>query len=281
MRGAAWSADELAVAADASLSNAQVAQRVGRSVAAVKQRRAVMRLAGQPVPAGLHGSTRAYQTYGCRCAECVQARRLAGQMRYWTQRQAERTELADTDRQARRQWTDEELAVVLDRSVPRREAARRVGRTENAVKWARRQYLDGAAEGRRWREWSGEELSIALDMSLSVPQAAQRLGRSVAAVKDVRHRYRRSDTSADHASEHGSQWTPAEIEVAVDRSLSAAEAARRLGRTVNAVRRRRVLHNAQNKAVPEHLHGTLHAYGVYGCRCELCKSASRNRSQRR
>ncbi|WP_100460618.1 hypothetical protein [Mycobacteroides abscessus] len=181
----------------------------------------------------------------------------------------------------RRQWTDDELAVVLDRSVPRREAARRVGRTESAVKWARRQYLDGASAAHRWREWSPEELAVALDVALSTAQAAQQLGRSVAAVKDIRHRYSRPDTSADEATEHGREWTAAEITVAVDRSLSAAEAARRLGRTVNAVRRRRVLHKAENQTVPEGQHGTLHAYLVFGCRCEPCRQAQRERSSRK
>ncbi|MEU9807588.1 hypothetical protein [Mycobacterium sp. NPDC050853] len=280
----AWSAGELAVAADVSLSNAQVAARLGRSVAAVKQRRAVMRLRGKPVPEGLHGSTRAYQVYGCRCADCVQARRGAEQARYHARKQAEHTELAraGVDTGARHRWTADELAVALDRSLPRREAAQRLGCTENAVKWARRQYLGGAVAAERpWREWSPEELAVALNASLSTAQAAQRLGRSVAAVKDIRHRYRRPDTSADHATEHGREWTAAEVAIAVDKSLPAAEAARRLGRTINAVRRRRVLHSADNKSVPDDLHGTLHAYQVYGCRCEPCQQALRLRERTR
>lgn len=275
----AWSAGELAVAADVSLSNAQVAARLGRSVAAVKQRRAVMRLRGKPVPEGLHGGTRAYQVYGCRCTVCAHARNASERARHAACKQAERAELAHAgvDTGARHRWTADELAVALDRSLPRREAARRLGCTEDAVKWARRQHRDGAATVRPWREWSGEEISVAMDMSLTVPQAAQQLGRSVAAVKDIRHRYSRPDTSADDATEHGREWTAAEIAVAVDRSLRAAEAARRLGRTVNAVRRRRVLHSADNKPAPDDLHGTLHAYQVYGCRCELCQQASRER----
>ncbi|WP_165803462.1 hypothetical protein [Mycobacteroides abscessus] len=282
MGSGVWSVDELAVAADVSLSHAQVATRVGRSVVAVKQRRAVMRLSGQPVPEGMHGTTRAYQVYGCRCGDCVQVRRVSGQVLYRELREAERAELsaAGVDVQVR-PWSDDELAVVLDRSVPRREAARRVGRTESAVKWARRQYLDGASTEHRWREWSPEELAVALDVALSTAQAAQQLGRSVAAVKDIRHRYRRPDTSADEATEHGREWTADEIAVAVDRSLSAAEAAHRLGRTVNAVRRRRVLHKAHDQPVPDDLHGTLHAYGVYGCRCEPCRQAQRDRSSQR
>ncbi|TDZ82018.1 hypothetical protein DE4585_02546 [Mycobacteroides salmoniphilum] len=84
-------------------------------------------------------------------------------------------------------WTSEELAVALDVSLSRREAAARLGRTEAGVKWARLQYVAGKAVGRQKRaRWTAEEIAVALDMSLTRAEAAAKLGRSVSSVKGVR-----------------------------------------------------------------------------------------------
>lgn len=90
-----------------------------------------------------------------------------------------------------------------------------------------------------------------------------------------------AELSAAGVDAQARPWTDDELAVVLDRLLSRREAARRLGRTVNAVRRRRVLHKAQDQPVPDDLHGTLHAYGVYGCRCEPCQRAQRDRSSQR
>lgn len=86
-----------------------------------------------------------------------------------------------------RSWTSEELAVALDVSLSRQEAATRLGRTDSAVKWARLQYGDGKSVGRQKRaRWSAQEIAVALDMSLTKARAAEKLGRSVSSIKGIR-----------------------------------------------------------------------------------------------
>lgn len=279
-----WSDAELAVAADWSLSNREIAERVGRSEMAVKQRRSIMRLRGKPVPEGLHGRHRAYAIYGCRCLVCVQG--------YQDRERAFRDRVNQVERDGLRRdgidpsgpsrpWTDAELAIALDRSLTRGEAARRLGRTTAAVQWARRQHPGGTVHRHPWREWTSQDAAIALDRSLSVLEVAQRLGRSAAAVKTLRNRHDHPDTGIEYATEHRRRWTDAETAIAVDRSIPVEQAARTLGRTVNAVRTRRTVYNAGNKPVPDHQHGTRYAYEAYGCRCALCVAAVRQRGHTR
>lgn len=295
-----WTEAELAIALDRSLTRRQAAVLLGRTESAVRRQRDLDRLRDRPVPQGRHGTATAWALHECRCSVCVEfglAYSRRGQPRSATEHGGEiAADAGGLDAPVRRRWTAAEIAVALDLSLTRAQAAQQLGRTEAAVQWARYSHGVGSTEPPteaasavnidgvpmwRWRHWSVEEIAVALDTSIPIREAARQLGRSMASVKTTRLYYRRNDSGADQAAAHGQQWTGDEIAIAVDRSLSAAEAATRLGRTVNAVRRRRALHNADDQPTPEHLHGTLHAYTVYGCRCLRCQQAAREGSSNR
>ncbi|MEU9805600.1 hypothetical protein [Mycobacterium sp. NPDC050853] len=176
-----------------------------------------------------------------------------------------------------RSWTSEELAVALDVSLSRREAAERLGRTEAAVKWARLQYGAGKAVERQKRaRWSAQEIAVALDMSLTQAQAAAKLGRSVSSVKGIRssHKGSRRGETGD-AARKGQAWTVEELAIAADPGIDVREAARRLGRTVAAVRRQRVLTGVRQRPMPGDAHGTVNGHEMWGCRCGRCEAAYR------
>lgn len=294
-----WTEAELAIALDRSLTRRQAAALLGRTESAVRRRRDLDRLRGTPVPQGRHGTAAAWALHKCRCSVCVefgQAYSRRVQPRSATEHGGEiNADAGGLDAAGRRRWTAAEIAVALDLSLTRAQAAKQLGRTEAAVQWARYSHgssctgpvgaeTEASSDGVpvwQWRHWSVEEIAVALDTSIPIREAARQLGRSMASVKTTRLYYRRNDSGADQAAAHGQQWTADEIAIAVDRSLSAANAAARLGRTVNAVRRRRTLHNADDQPTPEHLHGTLHAYTVYGCRCPRCQQAAREGASNR
>ncbi|AIC72947.1 Hypothetical protein ERS075564_02655 [Mycobacteroides abscessus] len=93
---------------------------------------------------------------------------------------------------------------------------------------------------------------MALDRSLSCAQASERLGRTRLQVEKARKRYRGRDIEQLLAQKRGraaeleqvaetdigcyGSWTPLEIAVALDRSISRVEAARRLGRSFRAIK---------------------------------------------
>ncbi|WP_100483137.1 hypothetical protein [Mycobacteroides abscessus] len=176
-----------------------------------------------------------------------------------------------------RSWTSDELAVALDLSLSRREAAARLGRTDAAVKWARLQYGAGKpVERQRRRRWTAEEIAIALDVSLTKAQAAAKLGRSVSSVKAVRiSRLGSQRGETGDAAKKGQPWSAEELAIAADRSIEVREAARRLGRTVAAVRRQRVLTGVRSRPMPEDAHGTVNGHEMWGCRCEECVAVYR------
>lgn len=182
-----------------------------------------------------------------------------------------------------RSWTSDELTVALDVSLSRREAAARLGRTDAAVKWARLQYGAGKAVGRQKRaRWTAEEIAIALDMSLTKVQAAEKLGRSVSSIKGIRSSHkgsRRGETG--EAAKKGQPWSAEELTVAADHSIEVRQAARRLGRTVAAVRRQRVLASVRSRPMPEDAHGTANGHELWGCRCDGCVAAYRQWDKRR
>ncbi|WP_078314739.1 hypothetical protein [Mycobacterium sp. D16Q16] len=180
-----------------------------------------------------------------------------------------------------RSWTSDELAVALDASLSRREAAERLGRTDAAVKWARLQYGAGKAVGRQKRKrWTADEIAVALDMSLTRAEAAAKLGRSVASIKGIRisrlgsHRGETGD-----AAKKGQRWTAEELAIAADPGIDVREAAQRLGRTVAAVRRQRVLTGVRQRPIPGDVHGTGRGYELWDCRCDRCDAAYRQWQQ--
>ncbi|WP_052537268.1 hypothetical protein [Mycobacteroides abscessus] len=108
------------------------------------------------------------------------------------------------------------------------------------------------ADGVAQRRWTADELAVALDRSLSCAEAGARLGRTRLQVEKARKRYRGRDIEQLLAQKRGraaeleqvaetdiacyGSWTPQEIAIALDRSISRAEAARRLGRSFRAIK---------------------------------------------
>ncbi|MDM2423005.1 hypothetical protein PP558_25255, partial [Mycobacteroides abscessus] len=91
-----WTADELAVALDRSLSCAEAGARLGRTRLQVEKAR---------------------KRYRGRDIEQLLAQKRG--------RAAELERVAETDIACYGSWTPQEIAIALDRSIPRAEAARR------------------------------------------------------------------------------------------------------------------------------------------------------------
>lgn len=97
------------------------------------------------------------------------------------------------------------------------------------------------ADGVAQRRWTADELAVALDRSLSCAEAGARLGRTRLQVEKARKRYRGRDIEQLLAQKRGraaeleqvaetdiacyGSWTPQEIAIALDRSISRTEAA--------------------------------------------------------
>ncbi len=176
-----------------------------------------------------------------------------------------------------RRWSDDDLAVLRDRSLTARQVAEQLGRSISAVEQARIAYaanVPNPGERRAPQSWSDAELAVALDRSLTMSQAAKQLGRTVGAVRSARALYSHGRSGE---SDRRRRWTPADIEVLLDGSLSTAEVAQRLNRSVGTVyyARRRY-----GREVPADAHGTLLAWRFHGCTCERCSEFGRQFRER-
>lgn len=165
-----WTADELAVALDRSLSCAEAGARLGRTRLQVEKAR--KRYRGRDIGQLL-----------------AQKRSTA----------AERAQVAETDIACYGSWTPQEIAIALDRSIPRAEAARRLGRSFRAIKHIRdlqRQKASGliparesCAERIQQRLWTEDEVAVLTDESRTPTEIAAELGRSINSVTVARARW--------------------------------------------------------------------------------------------
>ncbi|BBB42793.1 hypothetical protein [Mycobacteroides abscessus] len=251
-----WTADELAVALDRSLSCAEAGARLGRIRLQVEKVR--KRYRGRDIE----------QLLAQKCGRAVELARVA-----------------ETDIACYGSWTPQEIAVALDRSISRAEAARRLGRSFRAIKRMRdlqRQKAFGLVSGVResqaeriqQRLWTEDEIAVLTDESRTPTEIATELGRSINSVTVARARWlgrlqgrvpnhlhgtntgvsrygclcpqcrdaaeaereRRQETTRHTAVNYKAPWTDCDIEIALDRNLTVIEAAQRLGRTHSAVR---------------------------------------------
>ncbi|WP_182878538.1 hypothetical protein [Mycobacteroides abscessus] len=250
-----WTADELAVALDRSLSCAEAGERLGRTRVQVEKAR--KRYRGRDIEQLL-----------------AQKRRRATELE----------QVAETDIACYGSWTPQEIAIALDRSISRTEAARRLGRSFRAIKHIRdlqRQKASGLiparesrAEPIRQRLWTEDEIAVLADESRTPTEIAAELGRSINSVTVARARWlgrlqgkvpehlhgtntgvsrygclcprcrdaaeaereRRQEATRHTAVNYKAPWTDSDIEIALDRNLTVIEAAQRLGRTHSAVR---------------------------------------------
>lgn len=171
-----------------------------------------------------------------------------------------------------RRWSDDDLAVLRDRSLTASQVAELLGRSVSAVEQARIAYAENVSNpGRKRvrRPWSDAGLAVALDRSLTMSQAAKQLGRTVGAVHSARALYSHGRTGE---SGRRRRWTPADIEILLDTSLTTAEVARRLNRSVGTVHYAR---RRYGRKVPSDAHGTLLAWRFHGCTCESCQEFGR------
>lgn len=100
-----------------------------------------------------------------------------------------------------RRWTDEELAVALDRSLTMSQAAKELGRTVGAVRSARALYSHGrSGESDKRRRWTQADIEVLLDDTLSTADVAQRLNRSMGTVYYARRRYGRQVPDDAHGT---------------------------------------------------------------------------------
>ncbi|EIV65098.1 hypothetical protein [Mycobacteroides abscessus] len=250
-----WTADELAVALDRSLSCAEAGARLGRTRLQVEKAR---------------------KRYRGRDIEQLLAQKRG--------RAAELEQVAETDIACYGSWTPQEIAIALDRSISRAEAARRLGRSFRAIKHIRdlqRQKASGLiparesrAEPIRQRLWTEDEIAVLADESRTPTEIAAELGRSINSVTVARARWlgrlqgkvpehlhgtytgasrygclcprcrdaaeaereRRQEATRHTAVNYKAPWADSDIEIALDRNLTVIEAAQRLGRTHSAVR---------------------------------------------
>ncbi|SKF98390.1 Sigma-70, region 4 [Mycobacteroides abscessus subsp. massiliense] len=97
--------------------------------------------------------------------------------------------------------------------------------------------------GRRgMRRWSDVDLEVLRDGSLTARQIAERLSRSVSAVEQARIAYAEGVPNPN-AERNPAPWSEDDLTVALDRSLTMPEAAKRLNRTVGSVRSARALYS--------------------------------------
>ncbi|EIU58789.1 hypothetical protein MM2B1231_0403 [Mycobacteroides abscessus subsp. bolletii 2B-1231] len=102
-------------------------------------------------------------------------------------RAAELEQVAETDIGCYGSWTPLEIAVALDRSISRVEAARRLGRSFRAIKHIRdlqHQKASGLIRAResraepiRQRLWTEDEIAVLTDESRTPTEIAAELGR--------------------------------------------------------------------------------------------------------
>lgn len=138
-------------------------------------------------------------------------------------------------RRGMRRWSDDDLAVLRDRSLTASKVADQLGRSVSAVEQARIAYAENVPNPGKRRirqQWSDADLVVALDRSLTMSEAAQQLGRTVGAVRSARALYSHGRIGE---SDRRRRWTEDDIEVLLDASLSTAEVARRLNRSVGTV----------------------------------------------
>lgn len=251
-----WSADELAVALDRSLSCAEAGERLGRSRVQVEKAR---------------------KRYRGRDVGLLVAEKRRGAV--------ELARVIQTDIACYGSWTAEEIAVALDRTISRSEASRRLGRSPRGIKRIRdlqRQKAFGLTsavretrtEPIRQRLWTEEEIAILTDESRTPAEIAAELGRSINSVSVARARWlgrlqgrvpehlhgtytavsrygclcppcrsmaaaeraRRQEVTQPTAVNNKQPWTDRDVELALDRSLTVIEAAQQLGRTHASVR---------------------------------------------
>lgn len=243
------------MALDRSLSCAQAGERLGRTRAQVAKAR---------------------KRYRARDIKQLLAEKRDGAV--------ELAQVTRTDLACYGSWSPEEIALALDRSISRAEAARRLGRSFRAIKRIRdlqRQKAFGLVPAReapsepiQQRLWTAEEIAILTDESLTPAEVARALGRSVNSVTVARARWlgrlqgkvpehlhgtytavsrygclcarcrsaaeaerlRRQETTWPTAVNHKQPWTDADVEIALDRSMTVVEAAQSLGRTHSSVR---------------------------------------------
>lgn len=114
-------------------------------------------------------------------------------------RAVELERVAETDIACYGSWTPQEIAIALDRSISRAEAARRLGRSFRAIKRIRdlqRQKASGLiparesrAEPIRQRLWTEDEIAVLADESRTPTEIAAELGRSINSVTVARARW--------------------------------------------------------------------------------------------
>lgn len=176
-----------------------------------------------------------------------------------------------------RRWSDDDLAVLRDRSLTASQVADRLGRSVTAVEQARIAYANDVPKPEAQRapqRWSDADLEVALDRTLTVSQAAKELGRTVGAVRSARAMYSHGRTGE---SNRRRRWTADDIEVLLDDTLSTAEVAQRLNRSVGTVYYARRRYGRQ---VPDDAHGTLLAWRFHGCQCDPCQEFGREFRER-
>ncbi len=115
------------------------------------------------------------------------------------------------------------------------------------------------------RRWSDAELTVALDRSLPVSEVAERLGRTVGAVRSARAMYPHGRVKSVEGRKF--RWSPQDIAVLLDESLTTVQVSQRLGRAMGAVYAAR---RRYGKDVPADKHGTMFAWRFHGCKCEPC-----------
>ncbi len=112
----------------------------------------------------------------------------------------ELAQVAQTDIACYGAWAPEEIAIALDRSISRIEAARQLGCTVRTVKRLRhlqRQkafglipaFRESRGEPIRQRLWTEEEIAVLIDESRTPAEVAAELGRSVNSVSVARARW--------------------------------------------------------------------------------------------
>lgn len=106
-----------------------------------------------------------------------------------------------------RRWSDNELAIALDPTLTRAQAAIQLNRTMSAVQAARMMYPRGRVhELGRSRRWSSADIAILADPALTIKEMAEKLGRSVGSVYYARHRFTREITPEQHGTSTGWQY---------------------------------------------------------------------------
>lgn len=153
-------------------------------------------------------------------------------------RAVELARVAQADIACYGEWTPEEIAIALDRSIPRAEAAGRLGRSFRAVKRMRdlqRQKAFGLvsgvrasrAEPIRQRLWTEDEIAVLTDESRTPTEIAAELGRSINSVTVARARRlgRLQGKVPEHL--HGTYTAVSRYGCLCPRCRDAAEAERR------------------------------------------------------